>query len=635
MIEPIYRRFNSTHLILLFFCLQTLAVRSQHGDASHIVFDHGYYSLNFSNLNSIKWQFDRHYQVYVGSEVDLNILRNVLIETSQEREEKLTDVRVKILRTGMPDSTFGISAFQPQPFDDLIMDHLLLLDDLELGDTIDVHYTIQSKPSTHIHRWTLQYDYPVGESTVTYLLPKVFTYDTWITDETFLTGQSKIDSTLRLSRGKIELVGIKNEFKNIPAFREEPYAPQPIQSRPACLFTLSDFSVGEHSAYLPDWSEQLVDLAVSDVFGKQYRSRSNYRWLVSEASNLLNKRYEDRLLVLKLYQFLHEQLTWDGSYGLIPSHGLAEMQFEKTVNKSGMNMALLALLIEADFKAIPVLVSTTDRARVSKQIADINQFNHFIIEVDLGTRDKIYLDAGEPTLPVGWIDSGIRRDPVARIQNLRGQWATLPEFSGNSMMVINMDVKKDFSASGVIHISFSGYDAFNERLLLESDRQAQYWKDRAASLSPSVRIDSVRFENVTNLIEPFENTVYFHLDGSSDSDELLLNPVIYSFFSGTYFTAPDRQNSIELPFAIVEQCILNINLAPGLQGSYSDPIKLSLQDGKGSVEFHASQKDQKIQSRFKAVLPETQFKAQEYEGLKIFLDSARSVTEKPIVIRKI
>ena len=124
------------------------------------------------------------------------------------------------------------------------MDHLLIIDDLVVGDIIDVKYTIQSEPSTQIQRWTLQYDYPVKESSVTYLLPKVFTYNSVVTDKTYFTNQTKLDSTLRVAKGKIELVGVRNNFKNIPAFREEPYAPQPIESRPACLFTLSDFSLG-------------------------------------------------------------------------------------------------------------------------------------------------------------------------------------------------------------------------------------------------------------------------------------------------------------------------------------------------------------------------------------------------------
>ena len=628
-----YRRLLNSCLFISFILVATFTTAQTEG-VSFIAFDHGHYSFDFSNLTKIKWQHERHYQVNVLTEADVIRLRNVLIETSQIKEEVLVEVNVKVMSGNRADTTYQLSAFKPQPFDAEIMDHLLIINDLAVGDTIDVTYTIQSQPSTQIQRWTLQYDYPVKESSVTYLLPKVFTYNTVITDKVYFTDQTTLDSTLRLAKGKIDLVGVRNEFKNIPAFREEPYAPQPIESRPACLFTLSDFSLGENSAYLPNWPEQLIDLAISDVFGKQYRIRSNYKWLINEAGDLFDKKYEDKLLVLKLYQFIHDKFTWDGSYDLIPSLSLLEMQYEKTVNKAAMNMALLALLTEAGFKANPVLVTTSDQPTVSKEIDDVNQFNHFVLEVILSSREVVYLDAGEPSLPIGWIDSGLRRDPVVRIQNLRGHWSSLPAFAGASMMVVNMKIKDDFSATGSMHISFTGYDAFSERLMLKNDRQAQYWKTRAASLSPNIRVDSVRFQNVTNLMEPFENTVYFHMEGSADSDELQVNPIFYSFFSGEYFTDTLRQNAVELPFAIVEQCVLNIDLPQSMEGTYSDPVKLTLEQSNASIEFNASQTNQKLRSTFKANLPTTQFRAVHYPGLKIFFDNARSLTQKAIIFRK-
>ena len=620
-----------TLLVTLSLLQFTTTVYSQ--ESSLILFDHGSYGLNFAKLNDIKWQFDRHYQVYVGSESDVSILRNVLIETSVLAEEELTEVQVRVLRYGGPDTTFTLASFTPQPFDAETMDHLLQLEDLLAGDTIDVKYKIQSDPSTNTQRWTLQYDFPVRESTVTYIVPKVFSYSSSIPDKSYLIKQSTVDSTLRLSRGRVELKGITNRFANIPAYRDEPFAPQPIVAKPTVLFTLTDYSLGESAAYLPSWSEQFIDLAVSEIFGKQYRTRSNYRWLVEEASDLFKKKYSDRLMILLLYQFIHKQLTWDGSYGLIPSVGVNEMRFEKIVNKAGMNMALLALLQEADFNAYPILVATSDQPMVFKEIEDINQFNHFVIEVNLG-REKIYLDAGQEVLPVGWIDSGIRGQPAVRIQNLRGQWTEVPEFSGSSTIVVNLDVAADFSAQGTIHASFTGYDAFNERLRLKEDQQAQYWKDRASSLSRALRIDSVRFENVTNTMEPFENKVFFHLPGSADSEELQLNPVFYSFFGNSFFSDSVRQNDIEFPFSIAEQIVLNINLASGLNAQMSPSVKLALEDDGGSLDFLTSENDRSLQSSFKAILSRTSFSPIEYQGLRKFLDATYQLTQQPIIIRK-
>ncbi len=619
-------------LLTSILILANILAYSQSG--STILFDHGNYGFDFSDLQEVMWRLDRHYQVYVGSDQDLEILKHILIETSQERSEKLIDAKVQIRNTNGIDTSFGLSSFEVQPFDADIIDHLLVIDDLRQYDTIDVRYTIKAEPSVHTYRWTVQYDYPVKESRVTYLVPKVFHSEITTTDEdqTYLKTQMTFDSTYRIPQGRIELRGLSHHYFDIPAYRAESFAPAAIESKPASLFALTEFSLASGASYLPEWSDQMVDLAVSEVFGKQYRVRSNYRWLINEAGDLLKTKYQPRLHLLLLYQFIHEHFLWDGSYGLIPSHGLAEMQYEKTVNKSALNMALLALINEADIYANPVLVGTTDRPPINRAIPNINQFNHFVIEVELSGGEKIYIDAGEPTLPPGWIDPQVRRQDAARIRNLKGIWMDIPEFSAVSKMRVNMVVKPNLGAQGTIHASFAGYDAFRERQMLADDRTGQYWKDRVSSLSPGLRIDSVRFENVNNLLLPFENTVYFHLPLEESRDSIFINPIFYSFFGTAYFIDTIRQNEVRLPFAIHEECTLDIDLPSSLGVVIPEDAKSSINGNMISSAFSSTQNEGNLKTFFKAVIPKTKYPVPEYLALKSFFDQTYGLTRKPIVL---
>ena len=90
-----YRRLL-TNCLITSLLLAANCTMAQDEGTSFIAFDHGYYSFDFSNLTKIKWQHERHYQVNVLTEADVNRLRNVLIETSQIREEKLVSVSVHV-----------------------------------------------------------------------------------------------------------------------------------------------------------------------------------------------------------------------------------------------------------------------------------------------------------------------------------------------------------------------------------------------------------------------------------------------------------------------------------------------------------------------------------------------------------
>ena len=237
--------------------------------------------------------------------------------------------------------------------------------------------------------------------------------------------------------------GVKIEFKDIPGFKEEIFAPTLMETRPAVLLTLVDIYLGNNISFLPNWGNQCTDLIVNDWFGKQYRTKKYYRWLERAAQPILSKNYRPKEKVSRLFRFLHDQLSWDGTYGLFPSHAIGEMENQRVVNKSSMNMALLAMLNAARIKAYPVLLATTNMPPVVKEINDVNQFNHFIIVVDLNG-EPLYLDAGDPNMPIGYIDPLLYREPVILLRNYNFNWVEIPPMDGKSTILTELTLKRRF-----------------------------------------------------------------------------------------------------------------------------------------------------------------------------------------------
>ncbi len=622
--------------LICFFCVPCLSLEAQE---TAMISDHGSYSLDFGDLDNIRWQFERRYKIVPGNEADAEILKNIIIETSNQENDELIDARVWI-HTQRDDSIFfPRDSFKMQPFDATWTEYILTADDLDVRDTLEISYTIHSDVTAKMHLWRLQYAFPVKESEISFLFPKTFSYADHITDRSYIVQEMALDSVFDvgrngLVRGKIPLHGKKVSFADIPPYVQEPFSPELIEIRPTHILNLTEAFVGDEGAYLPSWAEQCADLSANEYFGRQYRSKSEYRWMLEEAEDIVKTNYADELFILKLYEFIHSQFQWDGSYGLFPSHSIREMQIQKTVNKAALNMAMLALLVEVGFDAYPVLVNTTDQHPVYVDIPNVNQFNHFIIEVQL--RDKnVYVDCGQVRLAPGWIDYGIRKDLAVRLKNFKGDWLSLPDFESSSTLLINMNVARDFSASGSITASFMGYDAFNERNSLAADPSAQYWKTRAEALSRDIRIDSVKFNNVKNLNEPFENTVYFHIEPSLDQEELSVHPVPYSFFNQRYLEDSIRTNPVVLPLKMHERTILNLNLDSALSVASLPPSRrMRLEGNQSFMEYVTSYNTDKLESRFEIKFDEVKFSALEYDALKLYLEEVYDLLNHQIVVLK-
>ncbi|MDH3652240.1 MAG: hypothetical protein OEQ53_21305, partial [Saprospiraceae bacterium] len=475
-----------------------------------------------------------------------------------------------------------------------------------------------------------QYAYPVKRSEVQFLLPEAISYVDYLTDASFTKVEAAIDSVILVEQAKAQLKGVRLICENIPGYREEPFAPYLVETRPAYLIAITSL-YPMADVFLPPWAEQCTDLVVNEWFGKQYRNRSNFRWLLAEASDVLNKKYNDRTKLNLLYQFVHEQAVWDGTYGLFPSVSMDEMVIQKSINKSSMNMLLLALLREDGFKAYPILVNTIDLAPVQQEIPDVNQFNHFVIVVDLGD-EAIYLDAGDPSLPINSIDPMVRRQKAILIRNYKGSWVSLPDGEAKSAILVDLRLQPDMSGQGFIKASFEGYDAMSERLLLRNDQTGQYWKDRAAELSPYLRIDSVRYTNVKNPVQPFENLVHFHLTRPKE-DSIWITPVFYSFYNTEYFLDSLRTTPIVFPFKMFENIVVNLNLPSELKVvSKPTASRFKLEGQPFVMEYFVTESSDLLQVRCSIRLDKTRFGVADYQSLQIFLSHVLDSLTEPIII---
>lgn len=598
-----------------------------------ILSDLGAYSVDYSNVRDLKWGFEREYKVVIRKEEDLDFLKYVAIETNNNYNEELKEALVEVRSPSGGKVSFNQSNFVKEPFSLDIIDYNLEVDGLSVNDTLVVSYRTVADLSNRIHRWDIQYAYPVLRSEVSFLVPEAFSYVDHLSDQRFLADETAISNTVSVNRTqKLQLKGVRLKCKNIPAYTLESMAPELAESRPAFFFTLTDLAPVNYDAFLPDWDTQCSDLIVNEYWGKQFRVKSNYHWLAKQAAPVLKLNTDERTKLWKCYELIHKLFSWDGSVGLFPSYTIEEMEGQREVNKAALNSALLALLKAADLRAFPVLVNTIDQAPVHEEIPDINQFNHFIIVVGIGDQ-AVYVDAGDPSLPIGYIDQSIRHNPAILIRNYKGVWVAIEDFESRSMFVTDLHLKSDGSATGKITCSFEGYDAQSERNMLLRDKKAQYWKNRAAVLAPEIRVDSVRFKNVRNGTKPMSSVVHFHIDAGSG--DLKLQPFFYSFFDEALLSKTSRSNPLIFPFRMQEHFSLNLTYPEGQSPEFDNTArKVALEGGEASFEYVANSSPQKAEIRASIKVTDTTMDTSDYLALKTFFEKVSGVINTPVQLSR-
>ena len=592
------------------------------------LYDHGKLYWNVQEQNIFTF-FERNYRIHLLDTPATKELSRISVRYISKDDLEFLD-KMEVYVAGK-EETYSIadSAILNYSIDGIWTEKSINLSNLSPGDTINVSYIIRAKPSTDIQTWVYQQTYPVKKSTFSLMVPE-FTACTDFIDMGAKIPYHKqiIDSTLTWGSYKIRSTLYSYELSDLKPVIDEPFAPKIYTQGAKHIFCFNAIRFSpDNYMFLPDWRTQCIELIDHPFWGKQFKSSANFKWLERETGDLLKQPFSDRLMADKLYTFVNESFRWNGSFGLFPEQSLREMQYSRYNNRSGLNMALLALCRSAKLKAYPVLFASKDRREVYPEISSVDQFDHMAVALLLG-KDTFYMDAGDPELPPGLLHPEVIGKRGLFIRKYKIHWVRSEPGYAESNMLINL--KMDHTALvGSLSVKMDGYDGYHERILISPDPRATHWKERMEQFHPSIRIDSIMFKNVEKVYQPLEITLYFHFHDISLPDNLDIVPGFYSFFSYNPFTADERNAPIVFPFQIAEDLVINYLIPDTMTASTFEPKRYKINDSV-QMELYTSKTGPYHQFRYRVFIDQLHFDAGQYDALKVFFERVQDDLLTPI-----
>lgn len=264
---------------------------------------------------------------------------------------------------------------------------------LSEGCILDLKYT-RYTTIVSLSNWYFQdNNLPTIHSEYRLQVPNTWDYTTFYHGQHSLTSKTKEVKDVNILIGVLRYVFKATEHKWVmhdsPKFEAEKYVSSEID--------YMDQITGRLNSYVPlgsdiredvikDWESIKKIYMEHDQFGKKL-DQTNYFKKVLEANQQLTKG-SPLQNTKAIYAFVKKEMEWNEYYSDISSDAKLPTIYEKhTGNSADINFILYNLLQAAGIKVTPLVTSTRPNGSIERQYPNWQQFNHFILFVNIDQND--------------------------------------------------------------------------------------------------------------------------------------------------------------------------------------------------------------------------------------------------------
>ena len=385
---------------------------------------------------------------------------------------------------------------------------------------------------------------------------------------------------------------------DVPASRDEPFAPSDPNIQPWALLFYSDggkrdpdkFWSGEGKKISSEFknalktSEEIKALAAEAVAGAK-DDEGKVTALVASVRKRLRGLFDDSVTTAERQQYFAKfPNERDRTSAEIFKSGIAS-SYE-------MNVVLAALAQQAGFDTRAVLLGSRDELIFTPQFTDRYFLRNRVVAVKLGTDWKI-VDVSNRHLSPGmlpWDEQGM----FALLTDPKGSSFVQTPVSPPEDSLEHRTARLKLSALGVldgeVQESYTGQPAqpLRENIASKSPAQQEEWlHDRVVKMFPDAKVSAIRIQNADDSSKPL--LLNYQLEAPQFAQvtgkRLLFQPNAFRRGQASPFSASERRFAIEFPYGWKELDEITIALPDGFSlDNAESPGGLSFGD-IGSYKF--------------------------------------------------
>ena len=532
------------------------------------------------------------------------------------------------------------------------------LPNVQEGAVVEYAYTLTSDFLFNFQDWTFQRSIPVRWSEYRVSIPtfyrykiiyqssKPFAIDKTTEGRTTLMVDNTIQNGLSagLTNGTLSVSAATEEhqwaLKDVPAFRTEPYmtAAQDYVARLDFELTGEQWPDQPYHDLTGTWDKINARLLADEDFGGRLGQAGP---LKDQLPGLAAKYPDPSARATAVRQMVMAALRYDGTDRYFAREPLRKALDAHRGSAADVNLLLLAALREAGLPAHPLLLSTRDHGRISKEFPLLERFNYVVALVPLAEGKDLLVDATDPALPCGMLPerclSRVGR-LITRLPN-EGRWVDLtPAQRHVRFQQINLTLDAGGGLTGHVHEERGGYAAADARTQLTAHGEKKYLSGLQQRYE-GWALPKLTVNETDNPDRPLTLDYELSQPGADQpAGTLYLSPLREFGTAQNPFRHETRSFAVDFGAAHEELVVINLALPAGYElAELPKPANFSLANKGGRLLYSvAVPAPGRVQLTTRLTLANTVYAAEEYAGLReLYRLLLEKQGEKLIIKKKI
>lgn len=517
------------------------------------------------------------------------------------------------------------------------------------GSVIEYEYKFYSEDLFQLPEWFFVHDIPVLWSEYNIYLPQWYDYlvlgneEFDISDKEWTTKSYVVRSDRGTSAGQSGVANAVNVMharyivKDAPAFKEEAFITTLDDYRTRVRFQLNATNFDVRRPVMGTWPKTAEELEEAGYFGEQYLKRGSYRKIFDELEPYLEGVTSPAEKVALIYNFVNNQMEWDGYYGRgTGEKGIKDCFEKKKGNSTEINLMLVALLREAGIKAYPALTSTRTNGKLMPIYPILEQFNHTLVVVELGT-NSFFLDAGNPMRPMGMIREASLNGQAWIVNGAQSSWVPIKPIESEIIYLAGFSIDAEGVLSGSFEEMRKGYSAVDSRVSMHRKDYKEVIKGNYKEMFPDAVVSEVKVAALEQTEKPLKVSTTLKIPEAvmRAGEFIYFTPIMVRLFDENPFKIKERYYPVDMPYPIKERFIMNLEIPDGYEiEELPKAIKASLPDNGGFFQFTARQVQGNVQVSSSVQLNQLRYEPVEYGALRHFIDVILEKQSEQIVLRR-
>ena len=510
---------------------------------------------------------------------------------------------------------------------------------VRVGTVIEFQYTLESPFIFNFRTWPFQMD-----------IPKIYS-EYWATIPSNYKYNISIKGFVPLSKNEAELVrecftpggGIRSDcaryrwaMKDIPAFVEEDYMTAKSNFLSTVNFELSEVVHfdGRKDKFTKEWKDVDAELRYDDRFGLQIKRGKDL--LEDRVDVLLAGETDPLQRARRIFDFIKNWYQWDETYGFMSEFGLKKALDKKLGNVGDINLSLIAALKFAGLDVEPLILSTRSNGLPIEIHPVLSDFNYVIAKLNIN--GKVYLlDATDDFLPFGLIPDRCLNGKGRVFGEKESYWYDLkPSDRARHLSMISLQLDQAGVIKGTIQITYSGYDALDERKKIIKKTEKEYIASFNQKLN-SLEIKKHVIENLDDLTKPLVVKLEVEIqayDGLNAS-HFLFNPFLIDGWKENPFKSSERLFPVDFGPPMEQVMIFNLTYPEEFDVTdLPEKVGVSLPNAGGRYIYNVQKTGNQLTVNSSLQIARTVFTADEYHYLKELFNRVVAIQQGELVFKR-